>query len=614
MSLSIDPLIKKIALKFGCVGLVVSSLYIFIFGYDLAAIPLHVVSITLFSALSLSLCQLLQCILKNNLFAKLLTYIILFVLLFIITSVYISSFLSSYFWSQPMYDKLLISSFNLLVEYYTAYFSHIPIVGILYLLVTWKKLDGPFGLLIYSLTVGIVIFIIVVPLILWICRKIILKISYYSTKDLTTRRALTQFALILITTIVIQSGFIKMYASLDWRGEVLIDTFFSESYLPYTEPYRARLAKSDREKFNSQPAIQGNGQNIVLIIVDAMRGNYVYDKDHPPPFISKLVAEGKLQTEDLAYSTCSYSLCGIPGILGSKDVVELHPDNVKIQEVLKKAGYRTYSIMSGFPDWYGMKDIYQKTYDTYIDSDIAPHETHLDDLITDELPKFDLGKTQPFFLYLRLMSTHEYGRQKTEFTEISRYEYANRVLQADDYLRQIFAILEKKGVLHNSTILITGDHGQSLGEKHEYGHNLSLYQNQIHIPILIYDESMRYQKLKFTSSLDIAPTLVERAGLSSPEFWNGISIQKNDNGDRILFHSKAGARDQTDRMRAVTYVHGDKIYKYIYTGAKKFSVSAHREELFEITSDPTEDHNLMETIDPEILAKMKAAYKDHFKD
>jgi len=614
MTPSIDPLVKKIALKFGCVGLLVSSLYIFIFGYDLAAIPLHVVSITLFSALSLSLCQLLLRVLKKNFLAKLLTNIIIFALLFIIASVYISSFLSSYFWSQPMYDKLLISSFNLLVEFYTAYFSHVSFIGVLYFLVIGQKLNGPFGLLIYSLTAGIVVFFIVMPLIIWICKKISTQVADRSQNALSTKEISREFTLLLIVTIVTQVCFIKFYASFDWRGEILIDTFFSESYLPYTEAYRARLAKLDREKFNSQPAIQGNGQNIVLIIVDAMRGNYIYDKDHPPPFISKLVAEGKLQTEDLAYSTCSYSLCGIPGILGSKDVVELHPDNVKIQEVLKKAGYRTYSIMSGFPDWYGMKDIYQKTYDTYIDSDIAPHETHLDDLITDELPKFDLGKTQPFFLYLRLMSTHEYGRQKTEFTEISRYEYANRVLQADDYLRQIFTILEKKGVLHNSTILITGDHGQSLGEKHEYGHNLSLYQNQIHIPILIYDESMRYQKLKFTSSLDIAPTLVERAGLTSPEFWNGISIQKNDNGDRILFHSKAGARDQTDRMRAVTYVHGDKIYKYIYTGAKKFSVSAHREELFEITSDPTEDHNLMETIDPEILAKMKAAYKDHFKD
>jgi len=270
--------------------------------------------------------------------------------------------------------------------------------------------------------------------------------------------------------------------------------------------------------------------------------------------------------------------------------------------------------MAGFPDWYGMKDVYQKTYDTYIDSDISPHEAHLDDLITDVLPTFELEKTQPFFLYLRLMSTHEYGKLKPQFMHVSRYEYANRVLQADDYLQQIFAILEKKGVLKNSTILITGDHGDSQGEKHEYGHNISLYHNQLHIPIMIYDEAMRYPKLKLASSLDIAPTLIDRAGLPVADFFNGVSILKNNNEDRILFHSKAGARYQTDRMRAVTYLHGDKVYKYIYTGAKKFSISKHKEELFEITSDPEEDHNLMDSVDPEILKTMKDAYTNHFRD
>jgi len=141
-----------------------------------------------------------------------------------------------------------------------------------------------------------------------------------------------------------------------------------------------------------------------------------------------------------------------------------------------------------------------------------------------------------------------------------------------------------------------------------------LYHNQLHIPIMIYDESMHYPKLKFASSLDIAPTLLDRAGIDIPEYLNGISILRNNNQDRMLFHSKAGAQHQTDRMRAVTYLHGDKVYKYIYTGAKRFSISPKKEELYEITTDPEENHNLIGSIDPEIFNKMKAAYEEHFRD
>jgi len=607
-----NPVIASISLRFGLGGLLLSSLYILIFGYDSIAIPLHTITVTLYSATLFSLCLLLVSALKNKLIGKSIVFVMCFVFLFVLASIYVSSFLSSYFWSEPMYDSLLINSFSLLLEYYPAYFSHI--LELLKIFISGKIIPGSLGLVIYSLTAGLFVFAILIILIIWLSKKITSLLSQPRTEIYTLSSLKKLSAACLLITLITQIFFIKIYAVKNWRGEQFIDTFFSESHNPFTEPYREHFAQHDREIFNTTVAKKGNGQNLVLIIIDAMRGNYIYDPKYPPPFITKLISEHKLQTEDLVYSTCSYSLCGIMGIVASKNVVELNPENVKIQEILKKSGYETYSIMSGFPDWYGMKDIYEKTYDTYIDSDINKHETHLDDLITDTLPTFNLQNTQPFFLYLRLMSTHEYGRQKPQFMEISRYEYANRVLQADDYVRQIFETLDKKGVLKNSTIIITGDHGHSQGEKHEYGHNMSLYHNQLHIPIMIYDESMHYPKLKFASSLDIAPTLLDRAGIDIPEYLNGISILRNNNQDRMLFHSKAGAQHQTDRMRAVTYLHGDKVYKYIYTGAKRFSISPKKEELYEITTDPEENHNLIGSIDPEIFNKMKAAYEEHFRD
>ena len=602
---------REIALGFGLFGLLLSALYVLTFGYDLEAIPVHVFILVYAAVLLLGLVQLLLAFRESRL-ARALSWALCFSFLFILASTYISNFLSSFFWSEPMYDSLLFNSYQLLFEYYSTYFSHaVPVFFML--------LNTHFSILLYSLTLGLIGIVLTLVILVRLTRHIHARLDTHNLNRTEQLRLLGLWVLLVIVAGFAHRFITNTYASNNWRGEFLSDTFFSRSHLVFSGLHRDQIVAEDRAAFEHYEPGAGNGQNLVLIIVDAMRGNYVYDPKHAPPFISKMVAEKKFQQPHLAYSTCSYSTCGIMGIVSSKNVIDLHADNVKIQEVLRKAHYHTYSVLAGYPDWYGMKDIYQKTFDTYIDSDISGHPMMLDDIITDSVRQFDLHGNQPFYLYLRMMSVHEYGKLKPEYSNISRYEYANRMLQADDYLRQVFEMLEQKGVLHNTTVIITGDHGDSQGEKHEYGHNLSLYQNQVQIPIFIYDEQQHYPEVSVASSLDIIPTLVDRAALPVPAFWSGISLLKNTNADRFLFMSKAGAQYQTDRMRAVTWVHhdqrnGDKIYKYIYTGAKRFSISKKKEEIYELLGDPEENTNLYETINPAIRSTLLDAFHTHFRD
>lgn len=603
------PTFRKPVLATAIASALVGGSYVLLFGYDLPAIAVHILMASLLVIACVAASNACNALLPRRL-AQILVLCICFLFLFVLAATYISNFLSSYFWSEPMYDSLLINSFKLLAEYYAAYFAHLPDI----LQHFNSLLHSDYSLLLASLSVGLV----TIPLVLALLGFLSYRMSIHlrTSMQMPANRPRTAFITLALFAATALAGHLvtMLYAEKNWRGEILSDTFFSRSHIIFSGAWRDHIAETDRDNFRRYTPATGNKQNLVLIILDAMREDFVIDPDHPPPFISSMIAQGKFQWQKQAYSICSYSTCGIMGILSSKDVRDLHPDNVKLQEVLKQDGYHTFSILCGYPDWYGMKSIYQKTYDHYIDSDVSGHPVMLDDIITDTIPTFDLNGEQPFFLYLRLMSTHEYGRLKPEFSSISRYEYANRVLQADDYLKKIFAELEAKGVLHNTTIMITGDHGDSRGEKHEYGHNISLYTHQIHVPIFIYDEHMAYRSLPLTSTLDIAPTLVSRAGLPVPAFWSGISMLENTGGDRVLFHSKAGARYQTDRMRAVTWYHAGKIYKYIFTGAKRFSASPHKEELFELVSDPEEENNLMATVDPAVLTTIRQYYRDHFRD
>jgi len=597
--------IKKTVSAIALITLAFSGLYIALFRYDPISIPVHVLFISCFSLFFLNLGAILINLSKGHRAAMAIVILFYTACFIVISSSYLANFVSSYFWGQPMYDSLLINSYSLLYEYYNQLFLNLDKLPALF---------DNFALITYSLLAGLVIISILLCLFLYVSIKITYNLSKTNTPP--EKSLYTPYITALVLSLLAQQSLIYLYAKNNWRGDLIIDTFFTKSNLIFTGLYREMKSEENRKSFNNTPATKGNGQNLILIVVDALRGDFLVDPKNPPPFISQQIENGNFQWIKNVYSTCSYSVCGIMSIQASKDVEVLHADNVKISEVLNKSGYHTYSIMSGHPNWYGFKEIYQNTYDTYVDSDISGHELLLDDIITDTLPTFDLQNTQPFFLYLRLMSTHEYARINREFLDISDMEYGNRVLQADQYLEEIFRILKDKNILSNTTVIITADHGQSVGEKGRWGHNISLYHSQLHVPFLIYDEKQKYPDVTMASTMDAAATLLDRADITVPPYWDGLSLLQNHDEDRILYHSKSGTRFQTDRMRAVTYIKGDKIYKYILRGTHGVGGSQRRtkEEIFDVTEDPGETTNLIDTIDKEILDFMTTKFEEHFRD
>src|SRR5260370_39604593 len=164
-------------------------------------------------------------------------------------------------------------------------------------------------------------------------------------------------------------------------------------------------------------------------------------------------------------------------------------------------------------------------------------------------------------------------------------------MQADGTIKDMFAALERKGYLKNSIVVIGADHGEGLGERSRYGWGLGhwLYQEFIRIPLLIYDESpAKYANLKFATQIDVAPTIVDRLGLPIPACWQGASL--------LNANIKVFTTHQTCLKNHPCYAELYRMdmttYKYIYCAVDK------REELYDLTSDPNEQLNLIDTGDP----------------
>ncbi len=377
-------------------------------------------------------------------------------------------------------------------------------------------------------------------------------------------------------------------------------------------------------------------KNVILIIVDALRADrtsaYGYQRD-TTPFLTKLISEGHAKKVDLALANCPFSTCGILSILTSRNADVEHEGNLKLYDLLYDQGYKVYLILSG--EQTGMPYLrrsYGKSMNLFFDGSSSSSRSPTDDRVLFEgLEKVPSYHGVPAFFYFHLMSTHRLGveldgfrkyepvpREKT-LSLLQSYDevelgnaYDNRVLQADDVIRTLFEALDQKRYLENSLVVIVADHGESLGEHGNFGHGKHLYQEELRIPLVIYDKSgVAYQNLDYGTQIDIAPTIFSRLGLPIPRSWEGRSLLELPE-TRFTYHqtfetvfSKQNSRIVPGRA-AVIHRTQDAVYKYIH------SEKDQTEELYELISDPGEKQNVIGRADHQaLLTRMREVMAKH---
>ena len=365
---------------------------------------------------------------------------------------------------------------------------------------------------------------------------------------------------------------------------------------------RAANVKARREYTGGQNFAH---RNVIFIFSDALRADHmgVYGYGRPTtPFLSKLDSAGQLKKVTLAMATCPFSACGILSTLASRDSAVLELGTLKLHDILHDRGYRVNFIASSdHTVWYMLRMHYGDNVDYFFDGFHSKRYSLKDDrLILEGLESVAPSQGTPAFFFFFMSATHPVGTKLPEFrrwtpaevtvgtdaTTPQRNAYDNGILQADNSIREIFSALDRKGYLAGSMVVILGDHGDGMGEHGVFGHTRYLYQEMLHIPLLIYgDSAASYANLDFATQSDIAPTILERLGLPAPSSWQGQSLASKP--------AKTFSTHWTDRGRpwhAVLYRDAGKIYKYMYV----VRWGRRAEELYELTADPDERRNLID--------------------
>ncbi|RLD27912.1 MAG: hypothetical protein DRI75_08330 [Bacteroidetes bacterium] len=582
-------------------NLLLSTIVIIFFYYRfnirVRAIPVHII-IVAYSLAFVYCCSILFVKVFSNRLSVLLFTILIISSQFFIINIYLGFFIAHENWGHPLTINILIVYLN----------------EIGYLI---ESLPFSISKSTIYLSIFVLFSIVSIPII-FVAKKIYIDlkrkcITFFSKKN-------------IIFIIVFFIIFPVVFFNVEWLQKRVSSDDPIVAFFLYEFSLQDEIVNgTGQENFIAKEQYPNNldfdKKNVILIICDALRPDHLsYDgyNRNTTPFLDSISNLNNVYNIKNFFSTSSRSFIGIANILSSNYSVA--HQNFFIHDLLKKQEYSINFILSGdHTNFFGLKKYYGKNIDTYYDglsaSKFNSNVSINDDRnILNKLNTFPDFNNKPTFFYLHYMSSHQLGVLDSSFKiyKPSKYDsylktvprailindYDNRITQLDNYLKRTFSILNKKGYLKNSIVIISADHGQALGERGMVSHGNSTYLNETLIPLIIlnYSESKleisNKSKSDFYNQLDIAPTIIDLLNIPKPKTWNGNSIFEKRTNDFIF--------QQEINFYSCVWSENSEIYQYVYNSTTQ------KEEVFIINSNKYETKNIIDSFNKVNLAVVKS--------
>ena len=170
-------------------------------------------------------------------------------------------------------------------------------------------------------------------------------------------------------------------------------------------------------------------------------------------------------------------------------------------------------------------------------------------------------------------------------------QYDGGIAYIDAQIARLVTRLKEMTLFDNSLIIITSDHGEAFGERNLLGHASSVYQDQIHIPLLIkfpYQHAGRVVE-EFVSVVDLMPTVLEMLNIPAPDGVQGKSLlTPGDLSSRIVItqsfplHFRKGQHPRLDSVHHAVFLDSMKLIEST-TGKREF---------YDLSNDPNESSDL----------------------
>jgi arylsulfatase A-like enzyme len=360
--------------------------------------------------------------------------------------------------------------------------------------------------------------------------------------------------------------------------------------------------------------------NVILISIDTLRadhlGIYGYSLNTSPN-IDKLATNSfvfmNIKTQAPytlpAHMSLFTSLYPSVHLVGEfDDNTSLNPNIKTLTQIFKNNGYYTAGFIDApyVDSFYG----FSRGFDFFDERSVLNGDGGIANINQRVYHLLENLKSKKFFLFLHYMDVHSPYDPPEEYIKVFDWNYSGPVnltqnyedqlirmnltnddwnyikagydgsiLYTDSYLGKLFSKIDEIGLRNNTVIIILSDHGEELNDHHSLGHGRTLFEEILHVPLIISVPNIYSGEIINQSGeiIDVAPTLLKLIGINIPSQFQGIDILNSADTNRLIYSEKA--------MANLTSIQ-DNDMKFIYNS------TSDKIQQFELSSDSREQTNI----------------------
>ena len=348
-------------------------------------------------------------------------------------------------------------------------------------------------------------------------------------------------------------------------------------------------------------------RHLVLVSIDTLRADRVgvYSGTDLTPTLDRIARQGAFAADatshvPLTRPSHATMFAGLwPWQVGLRDNLSAGalPTTPLLPEILQRAGFRTAAFISSIV--LGSRGGFARGFDRYDES--FPEGQHLTldtlqkpgaDVIRDAVAWLDdQSSADRLFLFVHLYEPHDPYEPPEPYA--SRYKdrlYDGEVAYADALVGRLDAALDRLGLASDTLLVVTSDHGEGLGEHEETLHGFFVYQTTLAVPLILRGPGIAAGgRIEDTVGLvDLLPTTLDVLGVRLPDGLTpaGVSLAPT-----LRTGTPPPGRPQYAESLVPLLHFGWSDLRVFRDGRWKY-VLAPRPELYDLATDPGEQHNL----------------------
>ena len=190
------------------------------------------------------------------------------------------------------------------------------------------------------------------------------------------------------------------------------------------------------------------------------------------------------------------------------------------------------------------------------------------------------------------------GLEPDAVTEAQR-QYCATIELIDDQVGDMLSALERRGMLDNTVVIFSSDHGEMLGDFGLYAKFVA-YEASLRVPLIASGPGIRAGQVSdaLVELIDLNPTICELAGLSRQEHIDAQSFAPVLKGDALEHRTETAS--MIENFRCIR----NRDYKLIHNYNDVY-------ELYDLQNDPRELHNVAKER-PDIFEDMNGRLRERF--